>query len=132
MCTGSTGLTSEREANVSTYHFIKSKLNNNVIDILKSGKGLDSYPQKSPNADNQLWAFEADPAGSGYYFIKSKLNGNVIDIQDSSSAPGALLDSFPQKTTKTDNQLWEFVVDPGGTQSYFIQSKLNGNVIEIQ
>jgi hypothetical protein len=47
-----------------------------------------------------------------YYFIKSKLNGDVIDIAGASTAPGTGLDSYPQKTTGTDNQLWEFVSDP--------------------
>ena len=42
-----------------------------------------------------------------YFFIKSKLDGNVIDTQRASTKGGALLDSFPQKTTGTDNQLWE-------------------------
>jgi hypothetical protein len=66
-----------------------------------------------------------------YFFIKSKLDGNVIDIQRASTKGGALLDSFPQKTTGTDNQLWEFVPDPAGSGYYFIKSKLDGNVIDI-
>jgi Ricin-type beta-trefoil lectin domain-like len=40
--------------------------------------------------------------------------------------------SFPQKTTGTDNQLWEFVADPAGSGYYYIKSKLDGNVIDIQ
>jgi hypothetical protein len=120
---------------MSTYYFIKSNLSGNVIDIAnastKSGASLDSYPQKTTGTDNQLWEFIADPAGSGYYFIKSKLNGDVIDIANASKASGASLDSYPQKTTGTDNQLWEFVVDPAGSGFYFIKSKLNGNVIDI-
>jgi Ricin-type beta-trefoil lectin domain-like len=69
---------------------------------------------------------------STYYFIKSKLNGNVIDIEGASTAAGALLDAYPQKTSGTDNQLWEFVSDPQGSGYYFIKSKLNGNVVDIQ
>ena len=69
---------------------------------------------------------------SAYYFIKSKLDGNVIDIQKASTKSGALLDAYPQKTTGTDNQLWEFVPDPAGSGYYFIKSKLNGKVIDIQ
>ena len=69
---------------------------------------------------------------SNYYFIKSKLNGNVIDIEGASTSAGALLDAYSQKTTGTDNQLWEFVADPQGSGYYFIKSKLNGNVIDIQ
>ncbi len=67
-----------------------------------------------------------------HYFIKSKLNGDVIDIIGASTAPGAGLDSYPQKTTGTDNQLWEFVSDPAGSGYYFIKSQLNGNVIDIE
>jgi hypothetical protein len=67
-----------------------------------------------------------------YYFIKSKLDDNVIDIQNASTKSGALLDAYPQKTTGTDNQLWEFVPDPAGSGYYFIKSKLNGKVIDIQ
>jgi hypothetical protein len=66
-----------------------------------------------------------------YYFIKSKL-GNVIDIQAASTTTGAPLDAFPQKTTGTDNQLWEFVADPAGSGYYFIKSKLDGSVIDIK
>ena len=67
-----------------------------------------------------------------HYFIKSKLNGDVIDILDASTAPGVGLDAYPQKTTGTDNQLWEFVADPAGSGYCVIRSKLNGNVIDIQ
>src|SRR5580658_657478 len=72
---------------------------------------------------------------STYFFIKSKLDGNVIDIQNikgDDTTSGALLDAYPQKTTGTDNQLWEFVPDPAGSGYYFIKSKLDGNVIDIQ
>ena len=121
---------------MGTYYFIKSKLDGNVIDIqgasTKSGTGLDAYPQKTTGTDNQLWEFVADPGGSGYYFIKSKLDGNVIDIESASTQAGALLDAYPQKTTGTDNQLWEFVPDPAGSGYSFIVSKMNGNVIDIQ
>jgi hypothetical protein len=120
----------------SPHYFIKSKLNGHVIDIAdsskKSGASLDVYTQKTTATDNQLWEFLPDPAGSGYYFISSKLNGNVIDIQDSSKKAGALLDAYPKKTTGADNQLWQFISDPGGSGYFFISSKLNGNVIDIQ
>lgn len=118
------------------YFFIKSKLNGDVIDILgastTAGAGLDAYPQKSSGTGNQLWEFVLDPAGSGFYFIRSNLNGNVIDIKGGSTQPGTLLDAWPQNTTGTDNQLWEFVSDPAGSGYCVIRSKLNGNVIDIQ
>jgi hypothetical protein len=69
---------------------------------------------------------------SSYYFIKSKLSGNVIDIEGASTTAGALLDAYTQKASNNDNQLWEFVADPQGSGYYFIKSKLNGNVIDIQ
>jgi hypothetical protein len=69
---------------------------------------------------------------SNYYFIKNKLNGNVLDIQQNSTAAGALLDVYPQKSSGNDNQLWEFVPDPLNSGYYFIKSKLDGNVVDIQ
>ncbi len=131
-----TGVKSEMFTIVAAYYFIKSKLNGNVIDIqgasTTAGALLDAYPQKTTGTDNQLWEFVADPAGSGCYFIKSMLNGNVIDIEGASTKADTLLDAYPQKSTGTDNQLWEFVSDPAGSGYYFIVSKLNGNVIDIQ
>ena len=127
---------------MSTYCTIQGKLSGNVIDIQgaskESGALLDAFPDKK--ADNQLWEFVPDPAGSGYFFIKSKLSGNVIDIQGASTKSGALLDAFPQKTgvdpfnpeTWPNNQLWAFNPDPAGSGYYFIRNKLSGNVIDIQ
>jgi hypothetical protein len=68
---------------------------------------------------------------STFCAIKSKLNGDVIDIRGASKQAGALLDNWPAKSTGNDNQLWEFVPDPSGSGYFFIQSKLNGNVIDI-
>jgi hypothetical protein len=120
---------------VNTQLFIKSKLSGNVIDIVgastQAGAPLNAWPQKQTGTDNQIWELVPDPAGSGYYFIKSKLNGNVIDIVGASTQAGAQLDAWPQKSTGTDNQLWELVPDPAGSGYYFIKSKLNGNVIDI-
>jgi hypothetical protein len=69
---------------------------------------------------------------ANYYAIQSKLNNNVIDILGASTAPGTGLDSFTANSPVSDNQLWEFVLDPAGTGYYFIKSKLNGNVIDIE
>jgi len=116
----------------SGYYFIESKLGN-VIDVAGAstapGTPLDAYPQKSTGTDNQLWQIVPDSAGSGYFFIESKLNSNVIDVAGASTAPGTPLDASPQKSTGTDNQLWQFVADPAGY--CFIMSKLNGNVIDV-
>jgi hypothetical protein len=69
---------------------------------------------------------------SAYYFIPSKLDGNVIDIVGNNTAPGTLLDAYPQKATGNANQLWEFVPDPAGSGYYFIKSQLDGSVIDVQ
>ncbi len=68
---------------------------------------------------------------STYYFIKSKLDGNVIDIVGASTNSGAGLDAYPQKSSGTDNQLWEFVPDPSASGYFLIKSKLSGNLIEV-
>jgi Ricin-type beta-trefoil lectin domain-like len=121
---------------MSTYYFIESKLDGNVIDIVeastKPGAYLDAYPKKSSGTANQLWEFVLDPAGSGYYFIKSQLDGTVIDIFGGSTAANAQLDAWPQQSPSQGNQLWEFVPDPAGSGYFFIVSKLNGNVIDIR
>jgi hypothetical protein len=129
---------------MANYYAIESKLNKNVIDILGGatapGTALDSFTANSPISNNQLWEFVEDPAGTGYYFIKSKLSGNVIDIEQGDSTAGlkdgALLDAYPQKPSnyawEADNQLWQFVEDPGGSGYCFIMSRLNGNVVDIQ
>jgi len=131
----------------SGFYFIESKLNGNVVDIegasTKAGALLDAYPQKTSNYDNQLWKVVAD-GSSGYSFIQSKLNGNVIDIVDASTKDGALLGAWPQKSSGNDNQLWQLIPETplyplvpimlGTIQifSYFwIQSKLNGDVVDI-
>jgi hypothetical protein len=121
---------------MGTYITIKSKLNDNVIDIqgasTKAGALLDAFTPKTSGNQNQQWEFIPDPSGSGYYFIKSALNGNVIDILGASTNPGTLLDAYPQKTTGLDNQLWAFIPDPANPGCFFIASALNGNVIDIQ
>lgn len=66
-----------------------------------------------------------------YYFIKSKLSGNVIDIVGASTSSGAKLDAYPQKSSGTENQLWEFVADPAGSGYFAIKSQLDGTVIEV-
>jgi len=121
----------------SGYYFIKSKLNGNVIDIqggttaagLVDGTPLDAFTQKTSGTQNQLWQFVKDPAGSGYFFIMSQLNGNVIDIKGASTTAGTALDSFPMKSSGTDNQLWQVV---GGsfpaTVSMVEASNLGSNI----
>jgi hypothetical protein len=113
--------------------FIQSKLNGYVITMVGlSETPLVAYPQKTAGTDNQLWRLVDDPAGSGYSFIESKLNRCVIDILGASTNAEAPVVAYPQKTTITDNQLWRLVDDPAGSGYSFIQSKLNGHVIDIQ
>ncbi len=118
------------------YFFIRSKLDGNAIDIVgastSAGTALDAYPPKPSGTDNQLWTFIPDPAGSGYYFMASKLDRYVIDIEAASTRSGAALDAWPQKPSGTENQLWEFIADPAGSGAFFISSKLNGNVIDVE
>ena len=119
---------------MSTYHFIKSKLDGNVIDIVGAntnpGAQLDAYPKKTSGTENQLWEFVPDPSGSGYFLIKSKLNGAVIEIPGDLALPGVKLD-MTTIVNYNPGQLWQFYQDPGGSGYCFIMSKLNGYVIDI-
>ncbi len=65
-------------------------------------------------------------------FIKSKLNGYVIDILGNSTAAGAELDAYSEKSSGIANQQWVLILDPAGSGYYFIKSKLNGNVIDVR
>lgn len=74
---------------------------------------------------------------SEYYFIASKLNGNVLDINGANPASGTQIISYPQKSSGTDNQLWTLVPtgpkdSAGGQSQYYIQSRLNNYVLDIQ
>jgi hypothetical protein len=96
----------------SGYFLIKSQLDGSVIEVpgllALPGVGLDVTSLVDYNP-GQLWQFYEDPAGSGYFYIMSKLNGYVIDIEGGSKTAGALLDSYPPKSSGTDNQLWQVV-----------------------
>jgi hypothetical protein len=74
---------------------------------------------------------------SEYYFITSKLNGNVLDVNGANTAPKTPIISYPKKTSGTDNQLWALVPtgpkdSAGGQSQYYIQSKLNNYVLDIE
>jgi hypothetical protein len=67
------------------------------------------------------------------FLITSKLNGNVIDVLGGSTAPGTPLDAYPPNSPDgSPDQLWNLVPDPNGSGYYFIQSVLNGFVIDIR
>src|SRR6516162_5462748 len=118
------------------------------LTSLSIGKGQTASTTLSVSASSNLptgpyiwslgvWAFDAQSFSvpvtinvvTDYVFIRSKL-GNVIDVAGASTAPGTLLDAYPQKSVGTDNQLWKFVADPAGSGYYFIESKL-GNVVDV-
>ena len=113
------------------YFFIKSQLNDFVIDIEGKSKAdgarLISYPEKDSGTENQLWRFEPGP--DGFYFIVSKLNGHVIDIKGSDTKPATQLISWPRNSPVSANQLW--CLEPGPDGYYRIASKLNGYLIDI-
>ena len=124
---------------MAEYFFIASKLNGYVLDIKGASKKpatpIISYPRKSSGTDNQLWERvptgpKDSAGGQNHYFIKSKLNGNVLDISGANPIPKAHIISYPQKTTGTENQVWEIVF--GEEPAYFfITSQLNGYVLDI-
>jgi Ricin-type beta-trefoil lectin domain-like len=121
---------------MSTFNFIKSLLDGNVIDIegagtATSGTHLDAFPQKPSSNDNQLWEFVPSSTSAGYFFIKSKLDGRVIDVKHANRDSGTFLQAYPQNAGETDNQLWKFVASDAYNY-VFIKSKLNGDVIDIQ
>ncbi len=117
---------------------------------LTIGQGKSATSTLTVSADSTLatgsyswslavWAFDnaysfsvpvSIVVGEPYYFIKSKL-GNVMDIVGASTASGAGLDAFPQKTG-ADNQLWKFTADPLGSGYFYIVSKLDGKVVDIE
>jgi hypothetical protein len=125
---------------MSDYYFITSKLNGYVLDITGANTApvtpIISYPRKTSGTDNQLWERvptgpKDSSGGQSLYFIKSKLNGFVLDIKGASTAASTPIISYPQKTSGTDNQVWELVfgAEPG---YFFITSQLNGNVLDIK
>jgi Ricin-type beta-trefoil lectin domain-like len=123
---------------------IKSNLDGNVIDIqgnsTQAGAKLDAFPPKvgTPSLDmatqfaaNQTWEVLRDPAGSTHYIIKNPATGHCIDIREKSLKPGAALDVWPAQSNDNQNQLWDFLPDPFGSGSCFIQNPQTGYVIEI-
>ncbi len=120
---------------MSTFYKIKNKLSGNVIAIhgaAKTPAWLEEVAAKATDSDEQLWEFVPDPDGSGYSFIRSKLNGYVVDVNGAGTTPGTLLDSYPQKTTARANQLWGFYEDAKARGYCFIESQMNGDVIEVK
>lgn len=124
---------------------IKCRFNGNVIDIednsIKSGALLDAFPPKvgqslNPGpatfAANQTWEVLPDPAGSPHSIIQNPATGNCIDIQANSIGRGASLDAYPEKKSDNQNQLWDFLPDPFGSEYFFIQNPQTGYVIEIE
>ena len=130
---------------MSTHLMIKSNLNGNVIDIERNSSqaatNLDAFPPKvstptlggtpTPFAGNQTWEVLPDPAGSSHYIIKNPGTGYCIDIKGASQSPGTALDVFNVQSSDNQNQLWDFLPDPFGSGSCFVQNPQTGYVIEI-
>jgi Ricin-type beta-trefoil lectin domain-like len=119
------------------YFYIKNALGNVMGLSDGSHTGLDAFTKKLTDADNQLWRFLPDPAGSGYYYIVSKLRGDVVEIHNASTEPNSLLDVAARNVAQdgysgSDHQLWYFVADPAAPSRSRIASKLNGNVVDVQ
>ena len=123
---------------MGNYYLISSKLNQGiVIDFrmqTEPNTRLQVFTVNRPATDNQLWEFVPDPAGSSCYFIKSKLGLYVFDVKGgSATSKGTPLQVHTQNYAGfTDNQLWEFVPDPGASGYSFIKSKLGDYVIGIK
>jgi hypothetical protein len=127
--------------NTKPYVFLQSNLGQNpVIDIAQPSSpqgALLDLTQKQAGRDSQLWQITPDPAGSGFFFIQNKVSPYVMDVwqldpkQLVDADQNSPLDSWPQKQTSNDNQLWQFVSDPGGSGAFLIKSKFNGNVVDV-
>jgi hypothetical protein len=118
--------------------FIQSNIGDLVVDIQGNKTAprtaLDAYTKKTSAAGdaNQLWEFVPGPL-DGYYFIQNPATGLVIDIRGNNTVPGVTLCAYTMKQDypNTANQLWCFV--PSSTQGYyFIESQLDGSVIDIE
>ena len=125
---------------MSNYYFITSKLNGYVLDIEGNNTApatpIINYPRKSTGTDNQLWLREPtgpkDPSGGqSQYFIKSKLNNYVLDITGNSPTPRTQIISYPQKTSNTNNQVWQ-IIESSVEGYFYIVSLLNGYVLDVK
>ncbi len=75
--------------------------------------------QKIPSADRSI-------------FIQSKLHGSVLDIKGASKAPVSPVVSYPRNAPgNTANQEW-VLVPAGDGKHFFIQSRLNDMVLDIE
>ena len=120
------------------YFFLRSKLAAaNVVDVrgasTQPGAPVQLFTQNPPSYDDdQLWQLVPEPSTPGYYLLQSKLSGgNVIDIHGQSPVAGQPLVTGVQLPAGANaSQLWQFVSDPAGSGYWFLQSKLNGYVVD--
>ena len=116
-----------------------------VIDIEgnkgTAGTALDAFTPKVtagsfggpvPPAANQAWEITRDPLGSPHYIIVNPGTGFCIDIRAAAQTPGAVLQTWTVKHGDNANQLWDFLPDPFGSNTFFIQNPQTGLVIEIE
>jgi len=84
--------------------------------------------------DYQLWEFVPSPAAAGHYYIVSKLNGYVLSATATAQPGDALVIAQRElldPPAGDDSQLWQLVLDPAGSGSYFVQNLFNGNVVDV-
>lgn len=128
--------------NSMSYHVIKSKLAGKdgtkaltvpfVIDIRgasqQSGAALQTWPQKATGNKNQQWQFTNSPV-SGYYSITSQLDNSFVSCGAQAGAAVTASSLVPDAPNLT---LWRFLQDPAGSGYCFIQSLLNGYVLDVK
>jgi hypothetical protein len=100
-----------------------------VADPAAVGQSLNKPAKFSAD---QAWKVLSDPAGSSHHIIQNASTNLCFSISDNSTQPGAALHTGPRKDSGNANQLWDFLPDPFGSGSCFIQNPQTGFVIEIQ
>ena len=114
--------------NSHTGYVISADSTTGAVTTQEAVIGSGSY------ADYQLWEFVPSPAAAGHYYIVSKLNGYVLSATAAAQPGKALVIAqrdLPVSLVGNDNQLWQFVLDPAGSGSYFVQNLFNGNVVDV-
>jgi hypothetical protein len=114
--------------NSSTGYVITADSTTGAVTTQVAAIGSGSY------IDSQLWEFVPSPTAAGHYYIVSKLNGYVLSATAAAEPVKALViaerDLFVLPVGD-DSQLWQFVLDPAGSGSYFVQNLFNGNVVDV-
>ena len=127
---------------MSTHYFIESKLQGNHVIHIKgshnaSGTPLEAAKQNPAPHPFQLWELIDSPI-SGFKYIQNPHTGLVIDIHEAHGPTppppsGTKLDAHTKEsaTNNFNNQLWKLVED-GSSGWYYIESLVNGYVIDVK